>query len=55
MLELIQSVHLFAGIVILGVLMLIVIFGSNALRWSQMPRQNERRADYAPLLRKRSL
>ena len=46
MLELIQSVHLFAGIVLLAVLMTLLIFSSRALRWPEAP---GRAQHYAPL------
>ena len=51
MLELVQSIHVLAGVFILAVLMLLLVFGIRGLR---SPRPDGRRADphYAHLLRK---
>ena len=43
MLGLIQSMDVFAGIFILAVLAILLIFDPLRLRWSQAPRQNARR------------
>ena len=52
MLELIQSVHVFAGVFVLAVLGILLIFDPLGFRWPPQP--NDRRADphYAHLLRK---
>jgi hypothetical protein len=50
----IQSVHLFAGVFILVVLTILLIFDPLGFRWPKAPRPNDRRHDphYAHLLRK---
>jgi hypothetical protein len=54
MLELIQSVHVLAGVFILAALAILLIFGFRGLCWPKAPRPNDCQADphYAPLLRK---
>ncbi|HEV8243750.1 MAG TPA: hypothetical protein VGQ07_07130 [Nitrospirales bacterium] len=54
MLEIIQSVHVLAGVFVLTALAILLVFGFRGLCWPKALRSNDRQAypHYAQLLRK---